>query len=92
MKPYCFTQPPTPKILRRSSVQLDNAALVPGNLLPYKSQYQQLANGLPKGDILIVLSTEVQRRQAFEKTAAQLKNKGRRITTIRGTVPPGVEP
>jgi hypothetical protein len=70
------------KILRRGQVKLDNLALVPGNLLPYKRQYQEIANGLSKGDILIVLPAEVQKRGTFEKTAAQLKNKGRRIATI----------
>jgi hypothetical protein len=41
-----------------------------------------IANRLSKGDILIVLPAEVQKRGTFEKTAAQLKNKGRRIATI----------
>ena len=71
-----------PKALRRPSVQLDNVALVPGNLPPYKNQYQEIANGLPKGDILIVLPQELSSRRAFEKTAVQLKNKGHRIATI----------
>jgi hypothetical protein len=62
-------------------VKLDNVALVPGNLLPYKNQYQEIANGLPKGDILIVLPQELSSRRACEKTAVQLKQKGR-ITMI----------
>ena len=80
MKQYRFIKPP--RTLRRGQVKLDNLALVPGNLLPYKRQYQEIANGLSKGDILIVLPAEVQKRGTFEKTAAQLKNKGRRIATI----------
>ena len=70
------------KILRRGQVKLDNLVLVPRNLLPYKRQYQEIANELSKCDILIVLPAEVQKRGTFEKTAAQLKNKGRRIATI----------
>jgi hypothetical protein len=58
-------------------VQLDNVALVPGNLLPFKSEYQQIANGLPQGGILIVLPHELKQRRAFEKTAVQLKQKAK---------------
>ncbi len=61
---------------------MDNVALVPGNLLPYKREYQHIANDLPKGGVLIVLPQEQSSRRAFEKTAAQLKSKGRRIATI----------
>ena len=80
MKPYRFTKPP--RAIRRQNVKLDNVALVPGNLLPYKNRYQQIANGLPNGGILIVLPQELGKRRAFEKTAVQLKQKGKRITTI----------
>ena len=48
----------------------------------FKNEYQQIANGLAKGEILIVLPQELGKRRAFEKTAVQLKQKGRRITTI----------
>jgi integrase len=54
----------------------------PGNLLPFKNQYQEIANGLPRGGILIVLPEELKQRRVFEKTAEQLKNQGRRIATI----------
>jgi hypothetical protein len=66
-------------------VKLDNVALVPGNLLPHKRAYQEIANGLPIGGILIVLPQELKQRRVFEKTAAQLKQKGKRITTIAAT-------
>ena len=64
---YRFMRPP--KAIRRAQVKLDNVALIPGNLLPFKSAYQEIANGLPKGGILIVLPHE-------------LKNKGHRIVTV----------
>ena len=76
---YRFTRPP--KALRRAQVKLDNVALVPGSLLPFKNQYQEIANSLPKGGILIVFPHELKQRRAFEKTAVQLKQKGR-ITMI----------
>ena len=70
------------KAIRRSSVKLDNVALVPGNLLPHKNQYQEMANRLPQGGILIVLPQELGKCRVFEQTAVQLKQKGKRITTI----------
>ena len=70
------------KAPRQQSVTLDNVVLVPGNLLPFKNQYQEIANGLPRGGILIVLPEELKQRRVFEKTAEQLKNQGRRIATI----------
>ena len=54
----------------------------PGNLLPYKGEYQEIANGLPQGGILIVLPQELKQRRAFEQTAALLKQQGKRIATI----------
>jgi hypothetical protein len=76
-----------PQALRRA--QLDNLALVPANLLPYKEQYQHLANELPKGEILIILPEEDLRsgaagriRQAVEKVANQLKAAGQKVTTL----------
>jgi hypothetical protein len=46
-----LTQPP--RRLRRA--RLENLALIPGNLLPFKEQYHQIANRLPHGEVLIVL-------------------------------------
>jgi hypothetical protein len=80
MKSYCLSR--LPKAVRQSNVQLDNVALVPGNLLPFKSEYQEIANGLPKGGILIVLPQELKQRRAFEQTAALLLQQGKRIATI----------
>jgi hypothetical protein len=83
MRSYRFSQ--LPRAIRRQSVKLDNVALVPGNLLPFKNEYQEIANGLPQGGILIVLPQEQGSRRAFEQTAAQLKQQGKAITTITAT-------
>jgi hypothetical protein len=48
-----FSSPPT--TLTRPSVTLDNIALVPASLLPFKDEYQALANRLPRGTVLLVL-------------------------------------
>ena len=42
-----------PATLRRA--RLDNLALVPASLLPYKEQWQAVANRLPKDAVLIIL-------------------------------------
>jgi len=42
-----------PRALREA--RLDNVALVPGNLLPYKDQWQAIANELPEGSVLICM-------------------------------------
>lgn len=79
MKPYHFTHPP--RSLRKA--RLDNLALVPASLLPYKNQWQRLANGLPEGDILICLPpTQNRQRKALETVASLLESEGHRVTTI----------
>lgn len=51
MSALTFTRPP--RALRRA--RPDNLALVPANLLPFKGQYQAIANDLPTGTTLIVV-------------------------------------
>ncbi len=67
--------------LRRA--KLENVALVPGNLLPFKDQWQAIANRLPRGDVLIVLpSTDSRQRTTFERVAALIRAKGHHVTTL----------
>lgn len=49
MKQHTFIQPP--KVLLRA--QLDNIAIVPASLLPFKETWQKVANTMPKGSILL---------------------------------------
>lgn len=78
-KTYHFTRPSP--ILRRA--KLDNVALVPANLLPYKAQWQQIANGLPKDGILIILhETNRPLRKTTETVATLLEADGHRVTTL----------
>ncbi len=70
-----------PRALRRA--KLDNLALVPGNLLPFKKAWQELANQLPEGSTLIVLpSSDSSARKALEKVSSMLKAKGHRVRTL----------
>jgi hypothetical protein len=79
MRSYRFIKPP--RAIQHA--KLDNLALVPANLLPFKDQYQHLANDLPKGEILIIFPTTDQKlKQAVEKVANQLKAAGQRVTTL----------
>ena len=48
-----FTNPP--RALRRPDVRLDNLALVPVSLLPFKTEWQTVANRLPESGVLIIL-------------------------------------
>ena len=74
-----FGSPPRP--LRRA--RLDNVALVPGNLLSIKTQWQELANRLPQRAILIVLprSHSIQ-KDTLLKAAKLLAQDGHQIRVI----------
>jgi hypothetical protein len=73
----------TPPLQAIRKAKLDNLALVPGSLLPFKKEWQQLANSLPEGSTLIVLpSSDCSTRRTLEKVSQALRDKGRRVTTI----------
>lgn len=77
-----------PRALR--SATLDNLALVPGNLLPFKAQYQRIANAPPAGDVLIVLpSTGKPLRQTIQAVVDLVRAKGHGVTTISAARLPG---
>ena len=66
-----FGRPPAP--LRRPGVTLDNIALVPASLLPFKPTYQAIANELPRG-------TQT-RRASTDRMAAYFMSDNIQITT-----------
>jgi hypothetical protein len=79
VKPYLFTQPP--RSLHRA--KLDNLTLLPASLLPYKDQWQAIANGLSSNGVLIILPETGQTpRKALERVATHLKAAGYPVTTI----------
>ena len=45
-----------PRAIRRPGVRLDNLILMPASLLPFKAEWQ-VANNLPRGNVLIVLAS-----------------------------------
>ncbi len=79
MNRYTFTRPP--RAVRRA--RPDNLALVPASLLPFKAIYQQLANDLPRGAILIVLpNTAGKPGQALGNVATQIEATGHQVSVV----------
>ncbi len=70
-----------PRAIRKA--KLDNLALIPGSLLAFKEEWQDLANKLPEGSILIILpSSNGSARQTLEKVSRSMKAKGQRVATL----------
>jgi hypothetical protein len=75
-----FSKPP--HALRRPGVRLDNVAVVPASLLPFKHEWQAVANGLPHGSVLPCSTTSARQKKILERVSTHLKSKGRRVTTL----------
>ncbi len=74
-----FARPPR----SLTNAKLDNVALVPASLLPFKREWQQVANELPAGGVLIcVPDQEDKRRETFIAVARQLRDKGMRVRAV----------
>ena len=72
---------PPPRAIQKA--KLDNLALVPGSLLPFKTEWQRLANELPAGTTLIVLpSGDGSARRTLEKVSASMQAKGRQVQIL----------
>jgi hypothetical protein len=74
---YQFTDPP--RALRKA--KLDNIVLVPASALPFKAQYQKIANSLPKGSVLLCHSVEnTGQQKLLETVGAFFQKRGHRVT------------
>lgn len=70
-----------PRALRRA--KLDNLAIVPASLLPFKAKWQALANSLPVGSAVIVLPSKPgAARATLERVSSQLTARGASVMTI----------
>lgn len=78
------TRPTSPPRVRRGRRdRLDNLALVPANFLPFKEQWQQVANVLPDGDALFLVPiSDSPLRRSMMKVAAQWRSRGRHVMTV----------
>jgi len=56
--------------------------LVPASLLPFKEQYQQIANAMPEGSVLLSRSKNPRVNQILERVSSHVKKVGRRVTTL----------
>ncbi|HSH81661.1 MAG TPA: hypothetical protein VLA19_24300 [Herpetosiphonaceae bacterium] len=63
--------------------RLDNIALVPASLLPFKAQWEELRHSLDAGDVLMVMPpTPTPLYQALRRLAPKLRAHGRRVTAV----------
>ena len=71
----------SPRAVRKA--KLDNLALVPASLLPFKEQWQEVANSEPGEHVLIILPTVENRpRNVLQRVAAELREHGHAVTTL----------
>ena len=78
---YRFSRPP--RALSRRGVRLDNLALVPASLLPFKKEWQAVANSLPQGQVLLVVPEDKKpQRTILQLVAAFLRSKGHQVTSL----------
>lgn len=76
-----FRFAPPPRALRRA--RADNLVLVPASLLPFKEQYQAVANNLPAGATLIVTPKAPGKPgQTLGNVAHQLAAKGHQVKVV----------
>ena len=79
MKSYHLIK--SPRAVRKA--RLDNLAVVPASLLPFKEQWQDVANSKPGEHVLIVLpEMEKRPRSVLERVATELREKGHLVTTL----------
>jgi hypothetical protein len=76
---YRFINPP--RALRKAT--LYNIILVHASALPFKSQYQKIANSFPKGSVLICHSLRNKSQQkVFETMSMLFQQRGPRVTML----------
>ena len=81
MPHYRFTK--SPRALNSRKVKLDNVALVPASILPFKDQWQSLANELPDGSILVCVPLKDNKpRQPYLAVARTLRDKGFKVRAV----------
>lgn len=72
-----------PRGRRRRTVRLDNIALLPGDMLPFRATWEKIAGNLPAGSSLIVLPpSQHPQRRIYEAVALRLRARGRPIRLI----------
>ena len=80
MRNYHLSRPPRSFV--RSTVYLDNVALLPASLLPFKARWQAIANDLPQGETLVVLPASQKVQRIARSVASQLRAKGKYVRLL----------
>jgi len=75
--PYRFSDPPA----RLKKARLDNIALVPASLLPFKGTYQSVANTYPTGSVLCVPGT-IKQQKIIATITQFFRDHGRSVITM----------
>ncbi len=76
---FRFNNPPVSLL----KAHLDNIAIVPASLLPFKSTWQEIANNLPQGSVLICHSpTNTKQKKLLDSISSDLISKGRSVVNI----------
>ncbi len=69
--------------MRHHNLRSDNLAFVPASMLPFKEDWQRLANGLPHGNALFVVPDgESPIRNSMRSVAVQLLKHGLRVSAV----------
>jgi hypothetical protein len=76
--PYRITRPP--RALRE--VRLDNIALVPASLLPFKDEWQSLANDLPAGGVLLSMPLSAKLQDVVRKVGERFESRGHLVKIL----------
>lgn len=73
----------TQRTLRQREFNLDNFALVPASLLPFKDEWQRIAADLPSGGALLVVPPEpTPLKRCMRLVALQLRRRGRHVASV----------
>ncbi|MDO8619505.1 MAG: hypothetical protein Q7R49_06235 [Candidatus Daviesbacteria bacterium] len=76
---YYLNRPPAPLLKAR----LENIAIVPASMLPFKDKWEEVANALPSGSVLIYhSSTNTQQRKILEYVESSFRAKGHTVTNL----------
>ena len=76
---YRFTRPPKALL----GARLDNIAIVPASMLPFKKTVQELLNDLPPGGVFLCHSQEnVRQRKLLERVGQTFRQRGHAVVNL----------
>jgi hypothetical protein len=68
----------------RCTVRSNNLALVPASMLPFRREWQRIANDLPHGDTLFVIpDQDLPITRSMRSIAELLRQRGHRVTAVQ---------